>query len=404
MEFIHGPDDLETQFNHLLDQCSGFYGTVAWAGDGFEAVANLKRQEQKIKKFVVGLHFYQTNPAFIRKFQRNAAIRYMKITNELFHPKVYLFENASCCNILIGSFNFTNGGLNTNSESGIHLTLSTEDEFVNQVKQFIDSCWNDASVFSESELEKYEQFYNRNRENRAKLSEEYGESILIKLNKNKKLEKPSFESEVCSMSWEEFFKKVKNEKTHTPNTRLDLLDEAQRLFGEYSHFKDMPLIDRKKIAGTISMRDNINWGYFGYMGGIGLFSTKIINIEKYANISKALDEIPLQGEVIKEQYMRFVDEFSKNHALGKTWIATATRLLTMKRPDVFLCLTNKNRVKLKDDFGLNNENISYEGYWDQIIQRIRNSIWYTEHHPQDKEDERVWKYRAALLDAIYYEH
>jgi HKD family nuclease len=58
----------------------------------------------------VGLDFYTTSPAFLEEF-----LSVIRIGNALqggtFHPKLYLFETADrfCC--LMGSSNFTCGGI-----------------------------------------------------------------------------------------------------------------------------------------------------------------------------------------------------------------------------------------------------------------------------------------------------
>src|SRR5438552_2031319 len=44
-------------------------------------------------------------------------------TNSTFHPKVYLFENAECAEGFVGSGNLTEGGLYTNYETFVHLSL-----------------------------------------------------------------------------------------------------------------------------------------------------------------------------------------------------------------------------------------------------------------------------------------
>jgi HKD family nuclease len=65
-----------------------------------------------------------------------------------FHPKVYLFENATSAECFIGSGNLTEGGLYTNYEAFAHLKLRKSDEEEQAVLARLESIlntWTDAS-------------------------------------------------------------------------------------------------------------------------------------------------------------------------------------------------------------------------------------------------------------------
>jgi hypothetical protein len=119
-------------------------------------------------------------------------------------------------------------------------------------------------------------------------------------------------------------------------------------------------------------------------------------------ISAALDAIPLEGEVTDENYWAFVDQF--NVALeGGNKYRSGTRLLAMKRPDVFFALSRGNNVLLSADFGIPNvENMNFERYWDQVILTMRRADWYQNPLPINNFERRIERYKAAFMDAMYY--
>ncbi|MHB8549289.1 MAG: hypothetical protein ACYDAZ_09035, partial [Thermoplasmataceae archaeon] len=168
-------------------------------------------------------------------------------------------------------------------------------------------------------------------------------------------------------------------------------------------FKNLSEIERKAIAGTLSNKTSvgrygIGMGWFGSMRGAGMYKHQVIN--NNANLSRAIDAIPASGEVRVDHYRSFVKAFRK---MGKGGIATGTRLLAMKRPDVFVCLDKKNKANLCKDFGIAAAKMTFERYWDEIIGRISESAWWNAPAPKSGQELKVWQDRSAFLDSIYYE-
>ena len=66
-----------------------------------------------------------------------------------FHPKVYIFKNASAADVVIGSGNLTGGGLFANYELGVRLLLDLDDPahaaFLESLELRLDS-WSDGSA------------------------------------------------------------------------------------------------------------------------------------------------------------------------------------------------------------------------------------------------------------------
>jgi hypothetical protein len=68
MNILLGNEQLCARFKSLCKQYNHFEWAVAWAGNDFEESKLLGKYSDKIDKLVVGLHFYQTHPNFIRQY------------------------------------------------------------------------------------------------------------------------------------------------------------------------------------------------------------------------------------------------------------------------------------------------------------------------------------------------
>jgi len=386
MKIIVTPNQLNNEIKRLIKTYKQYYWAMAWASTSFECYNLLLKNKRKIKQMIVGIHLYQTDPEFIKRFMNSDNVRFMKQPNGIFHPKIYFFQNNDKdWECIIGSPNFTKSAFTENSE--IAVLFSNEDEDSNAIYNLIiktfHDYWYQSNQLDKEFFLKYINFYKRHR---------------IKLMKAS--QKSPLDSTIITMSWKEFYNKVIKERSCGYNpfeARMKILNKAQRLFQKHSKFCDMDDESRKIIAGFSNDRD-IDW-WFGHMPN-WIFMHEINQNNRY--ISKALEYIPLNGQVKKYNFDKFIIYFKKAFPNGGVRIAPPSRLLCMKRPDYFLCLNSLNKKQILKDFGISNREINYDEYWDVIIERILDSEWWNSPVPTNKLEKEVWNKRLAFLDSIYY--
>ncbi len=387
MRLLVDPSERKTEFKRLMENYSEYYLASAWATVGFDLFDFLMKNKERIKKMVVGVSFDHTHPEFIRTFIKEKNIRFFKKPGTLFHPKIYLFKEGSNWEMIMGSMNFTSAGFNDNVETLLLISCDEDNssEIFNKSINLFEQIWNDASYFSEDELSKYEEAY-KNQQKRL------GEYVI---NKPGKLVS---HVKIMNLSWSDFFSQVKDEKTHGLQNRINVLNGARQFFKENHSFYSMTYNQRKAIAGFLGEKDGVNWNFFGGTGS-GKFMHMIRINEPF--VSDALDKIPIEGELTRRNFFDFITEFKKGG--GKNMISSASRLLAMKRPDIFVCLNERNNKKLCKYFGISQNGMTYERYWDDIIERILDSDWWNSPPPKNPEELSVWKGRSAFLDSISYE-
>lgn len=394
MEVITNSLKIDKTLVKLMMKYKRYHIATAWASLGSNASKTLLNNKKRIKKMIVGTHFYQTHPDFIENFISSKQVKFILQTNGIYHPKVYLFSNQdNDWECVIGSANFTMSALSRNSEVVVHIK-STDKDASNVYKELISTIngyWIESEPISKDDFHNYKNIWKKNIK---KLKGEYGGS------KNKK---PLIKSKIFSYSWPEYFELISNDKFHSFKGRIELLGISNRYFAENKKFSKLDEIQRREIAGiaTENQSDsNVNWGWFGSMSGAGKFQNRINTNNKY--ISRALGAIPLQGTVYKSHYTKFVSLFQQTFPDGGAGVAIASRLLAMKRPDQFVCLDKRNRPKLCNEFGIS-KTVTFDAYWDDVIERINDSVWWSSKMPHNKTEAKAWLGRAAMLDTIFYE-
>lgn len=361
VELIASSAKLMRTFQTQLDSCITVHLAVAWASVSFPEYHALVAAGQEIGRAVIGTHFYQTAPEFIEQFANDKRVRFALDHSGVFHPKLYLFEHAhggwSC---IVGSANFTAGGFGRNQEACLLVTEADDPNGAIWAKalQSIKGYWKDAKPGTSIDLDRYRAMRERLAQSLTHAAGQFGAG---------KPGRPIEEIAAINLSRDEFFNLVREGSHHSLERRLNVLGAARSLF-ETGQFNAMEREDRQRIAGFREDND-MTWGWFGFMGGAGVF-TKIVN-ENPNPLSDALDQVPLNGQVTREDYLAFVDRYMRAFPLHpksgeptRHGLGTATRLLAMKRPDYFVCLDRANRPHLLPDFGVTLPTHDYEGDWD----------------------------------------
>lgn len=382
----------------LIKDYDQIYIAAAW-GSNSQVADHLIQNKEKFVSVIFGISFCQTDPDLIDRLVgvKNAFVATSeKVT---FHPKLYYFQSGDTAEAIVGSSNFTNGGLDRNHEANLHVKGPSNSKVFADIR---------------AQIEKY-------RPIQRPVTKELAESYRLQHNAARLLPKPrnpslpgtsAFAAQLASplarLDWEAYVKAVKSSPYHNFKARLGLLRECQRMFASVSSFADLSNSEWKAIAGVIGEKQKQeaklaqhDWGWFGSMKGMGDFANRIA--EKDEAIANALDAIPRHGEVSEANYDQFRKEFLRafKNSSRVGGVPTATRLLAMKRPDTFVCISKPNKAGLAEALGFPKTALELDNYWQRVIEPVRMSPWYCSQRPLGA-DAELWDGRVAMLDAIYY--
>lgn len=404
MKVLTSSTEVNREVLRLLKECASFQVAVAWASANFDASELLLECRTKMERLIVGTHFFQTDPAFLERFLDDSKARFILKPDGVFHPKLYFFSHGSGhWECLIGSPNFTKGGFGGNEEIAILISDTDSDgaNALSDVSHRLETYWVAARPISALDLELYRKRWKIRQPLLRRLHGTFGDPQNVEEGDGGR--DPSVVNDL-TLDWKDFFQQVLQEPDRqsagrSTDERLKVIRAAKALFATHATFGDIDRDGRRRIAG-LEAGDGINFLWFGSMVGAGVFQQAINNNNEH--FARALDLIPNVGSVSRDAYLAYVVEFKLAFPNGRDGIGTASRLLTMKRPDYFLCLDARNKDRLTREFGIK-KSIGYEDYWDSIIERIQDAPWWNAPPPAPGIEREVWESRAAFLDALYYD-
>ncbi|MCQ8821983.1 hypothetical protein NQT65_17480 [Pseudoalteromonas agarivorans] len=119
----------------------------------------------------------------------------------------------------------------------------------------------------------------------------------------------------------------------------------------------------------------------------------------------ALANIPLEGDVSEADYQQFVVAYllAFNGSDEKPTLAPATRLLAMRRPDVFTPISNSRLDALCAALGITKlNNRDFERYWQDIVQSIHAMSWFKMANGSNELEAQLVSIKALLPCFFYY--
>lgn len=371
---------------------------VAW-GDLTDVAESLLAAKAKFESVLLGADFSATDPDLIDRLVDVPGAFVAKNRPGCFHPKIFYFQSGAKAEAIVGSANFTKGGLGSNHEASVHVKGAADDAFFEQVRDQL-------AGYEPLHLpitRKLADSYRRQSEAARKAPRPKNPVLPAEAKDWARVTSP-----LATMSWPDFVKLARKDTHHDFKKRMKLVRAIQQMFAKTASFADLSVAEWKGIAGVLggveaeaAGLDDFDWGWFGSMGGAGTFAERIG--QQNRTLAAALDSIPKRGAVTQTQFSDYVQAFTDAFAGSSRTarLGPATRLLAMKRPDVFVCVNGGNKPGLAVALDFRPTMLTLDNYWDWVIEPIRQAPWYNAARPSGR-DMELWDARVAMLDAIYY--
>ncbi len=141
------------------------------------------------------------------------------------------------------------------------------------------------------------------------------------------------------------------------------------------------------------------------LGGMSSFASfkKILKNDP-AGVQKLLKIIPANGRIDGWHYMQFTDGYRQLFEANGTKQAPlypATRLLAMKRPDQFVCISPETDDSFYQTLAIKPlKKQDFTRYWDDIILTIQKTEWFKQDMPMDPSQLAIYRARVSLLERI----
>lgn len=247
MKFLKTSTDVKNQISRMLPKCAKLRWAVAWAShEKCPLFDLLYKHRHKIHQATIGIHFYQTHPDFIETFIDHKAVTFVMKPKGVFHPKLYFFEfENGDWECICGSPNFTKSAFSDNAE--VAVLFGNADLDAPSAKSDIIAVLDDFKAMGErltaKQLAEYRSIWQRQQVRLKSLSGELGG--------NGKPTPSPFERPLIVAEWPEYLSWVKEDKVHSTEGRLAVLEQAHKLFTADIQFNKMGDLDRKRIAGCV---------------------------------------------------------------------------------------------------------------------------------------------------------
>lgn len=394
-------DKLPRSFKEKLASARRIDIASAWAtfGPGLDLLCAAHKKRRIKIRAIIGTFGNATDPDALERLQEIGKLCVVVGGGALFHPKIYIFQNGRASSAWIGSANFTRAGFGRNEE------VVYETENCDEAMKWFERQWTDHDGPScSSEIDRYRRRRKRQGVSRiaAELAgqPEQGKTSRIELLKNAGSWDKYLEAlKQCSRLWTA--EGVKWTVLGNEFSYEHTIDEGKRV----AHRRSWVDLDDQERAILLGLRDDVE-GAWGLLGTLTR-ATEVKAVFGAPNKDRNRETLKCVREVvervIKAPDRKFPDIAEK--ALKQIrdeggfgfGVGTATRLLTLARPDRMVSVNSKSRVGLAETFGLAPSNLGKN--YGQLLENLYMAPWYDDRRGRGKK----WNMRAALVDSFVYD-
>ena len=165
-EVLSSIANLQRALLTLGDWADEIHMAYAWAASDAGKAAHWRALPLgKVRRALIGIQFASTEPAVLRTLLGcgRHVLKVVEDTGGVFHPKLLIARRGNEAAVLLGSSNFTPGGLSGNTELNVLLRGAIDRAPICEILTFFETQWAHPRTFEPDEdwLAKYEQAYDQ---------------------------------------------------------------------------------------------------------------------------------------------------------------------------------------------------------------------------------------------------
>ena len=408
-------DEIQVRFRDLLKAHTRVDIATAWAtsGEHSRMLADATKQEQRRVEVraIVGIAGNATRPDALEELYRitHGNLRIISGEGRLFHPKLYLFGRhtngrvESCA--WVGSANFTNAGFGDHAEGNEEIMVEigpgrTTDALVAWFRARWNRCPTNPPV--REVIRRYTEDWKQNPPGpdfREFVSGgvSHRSDLLDHAHRPLTFQEYRQALQECEAMLQD---EERNWEILNPRGRsyMRAISERQRLLlGKASWSQPNSESQFLQLKGGVPGRDPSWWGLLGRMARSNWKAVR----DHEARVRRILDNVVSADDTDFPDVA--VAAMQKLTSIDKVAHGTATLLLALARPDRLLSLNSASQKAYGKLSGMSHSTLGKPQNYGKLLQWLYEQPWYADSPPTDAALERIWPFRAALVDAFAYE-
>lgn len=411
---IIADDKIQGRFRALLKAHTRVDIATAWAtcGEHLRMLADATKREQRPVdvRAIVGTAGNATRPDALEELCRitNGDLRIVPGGIRLFHPKLYLFGRHTTGRVgshaWVGSANFTNAGFGHHAEANEEMIVEIgPGKTTDALAAWFRERWNRCpTALPVSEvIRRYTDDWEQNPPDRSIRRFVSGDivhrsDLLDDAHRPLTLQQYRQALRKCEemlrdeeRDWEVLNPRGQSYMRAVPERRRLLLGEAR-----WSQLSESQL---RQLTGGVP---HTEWSWWGLLGRMARAHRKAVLDHE--------DRVrPILAHVVAADDSEFpgvaVAAMQKLTSIDNVAHGTATLLLALARPDRLLSLNGASQKAYGKLAGMSPWTLGEPRNYRKLLEWLYAQRWYADSPRTDEDLERIWQFRAALVDAFVYE-